>query len=60
MELKGKTAIITGGASGLGAATARRLASEGVKVGIFDLNEVAGEQVPAKMLMRVSRKFVRR
>lgn len=36
------TAIITGGASGLGAATARRLASHGVKVAIFDMNETAG------------------
>ncbi|MCK9515242.1 MAG: SDR family oxidoreductase [Ottowia sp.] len=36
-------AVITGGASGLGAATARRLASRGVKVALFDLNEEAGE-----------------
>ncbi|MZR32278.1 SDR family NAD(P)-dependent oxidoreductase [Sneathiella litorea] len=42
MNLKGITAIITGGASGLGAATARKLAAEGVKVGIFDLNEELG------------------
>lgn len=33
------TAIITGGASGLGEATARLLAEQGVRVGIFDLNE---------------------
>ena len=37
------TAVITGGASGLGAATARRLASHGVRVAIFDLNEELGE-----------------
>ena len=37
------SAVVTGGASGLGAATARRLARHGVKVGIFDLNEAAGE-----------------
>ena len=36
------TAIITGGASGLGAATGRLLAEKGVKIGIFDLNEEAG------------------
>lgn len=36
------TAVVTGGASGLGAATARRLASHGVKVAIFDMNETAG------------------
>jgi NAD(P)-dependent dehydrogenase (short-subunit alcohol dehydrogenase family) len=37
------SAVITGGASGLGAATARRLAQHGVKVALFDLNEAAGE-----------------
>jgi NAD(P)-dependent dehydrogenase (short-subunit alcohol dehydrogenase family) len=37
------SAVITGGASGLGAATARRLAKHGVKVALFDLNEAAGE-----------------
>ena len=37
------SAVITGGASGLGAATARRLASHGVKVALFDLNAEMGE-----------------
>ena len=37
------SAVITGGASGLGAATARLLASFGVKVGIFDVNPELGE-----------------
>ena len=37
------SAVVTGGASGLGAATARRLAKSGVKVAIFDLNTEAGE-----------------
>ena len=37
------SAIVTGGASGLGAATARRLAKHGVKVALFDLNADAGE-----------------
>jgi len=37
------SAVITGGASGLGAATARRLASRGVKVALFDLNAELGE-----------------
>ena len=32
-------AIVTGGASGLGEATARGLAAKGAKVGIFDMNE---------------------
>ena len=37
------TAVITGGASGLGEATARRLASAGAKIALFDLNEERGE-----------------
>lgn len=36
-------AVVTGGASGLGAATARRLAAQGVKVALFDLNAEQGE-----------------
>jgi NAD(P)-dependent dehydrogenase (short-subunit alcohol dehydrogenase family) len=42
-------AVVTGGASGLGAATARRLASHGVKVALFDLQEELGEQVAAEL-----------
>jgi NAD(P)-dependent dehydrogenase (short-subunit alcohol dehydrogenase family) len=38
-------AVITGGASGLGEATARALAAQGVKVAIFDMNEEKGEAV---------------
>ena len=38
-------AIVTGGASGLGAATARALAAKGAKVALFDFNEEAGEKV---------------
>ena len=43
------TAIITGGASGLGAATARALAGHGVKIGIFDMNEEKGEAVASEL-----------
>ena len=45
MELKGHAAIVTGGASGLGAATARALAAAGSKVAIFDVNEKAAREV---------------
>ena len=43
MDIQGTAAVVTGGASGLGGATARMLASQGAKVTIFDLNEEAGE-----------------
>ena len=39
------SAVVTGGASGLGAATARKLASHGVRVGVLDLNEAQGQAV---------------
>ncbi|WP_340644376.1 SDR family NAD(P)-dependent oxidoreductase [Phenylobacterium sp.] len=38
-------AVVTGGASGLGEATVRQLAAQGVKVAIFDMNEATGEAV---------------
>jgi NAD(P)-dependent dehydrogenase (short-subunit alcohol dehydrogenase family) len=38
-------AVVTGGASGLGAATVRALAAKGVKVGVLDLNKDLGEKV---------------
>jgi NAD(P)-dependent dehydrogenase (short-subunit alcohol dehydrogenase family) len=43
------SAVITGGASGLGAATARLLASKGVKVALFDLQEEKGEALAAEL-----------
>ena len=42
-------AVVTGGASGLGEATARALAAEGVRVALFDLNEAKGEAVAAEI-----------
>lgn len=47
MKLAGNAAVVTGGASGLGAATARALAAEGVKVALFDLNDELGAQMAA-------------
>jgi len=43
------SAIVTGGASGLGAATARSLAAKGVKVAIFDFNEEKGEAIASEL-----------
>ncbi|WP_417841937.1 SDR family NAD(P)-dependent oxidoreductase [Terasakiella sp.] len=45
MNVQGLAAIVTGGASGLGEATARKLASEGAKVAIFDMNVEAAQKV---------------
>ena len=42
-------AVVTGGASGLGEATARALAAKGVKVAIFDLQAEKGEKVAAEI-----------
>ncbi|MCK5425282.1 MAG: 3-hydroxyacyl-CoA dehydrogenase [Emcibacter sp.] len=47
MEIQGLSAIVTGGASGLGEATARRLAKAGAKVTIFDMNAERGTKVAA-------------
>jgi NAD(P)-dependent dehydrogenase (short-subunit alcohol dehydrogenase family) len=49
MEIKGQAAIVTGGASGLGAATARALAASGAKVAVFDLNEKGAAEVAASI-----------
>ena len=43
------SAVVTGGASGLGEATARGLAAKGLKVGIFDMNEERGKMVAAEI-----------
>jgi NAD(P)-dependent dehydrogenase (short-subunit alcohol dehydrogenase family) len=45
MQIKGVAAIVTGGASGLGEATARALATQGGRICIFDLSEEAGRRL---------------
>ncbi|OUR78859.1 3-hydroxyacyl-CoA dehydrogenase [Alphaproteobacteria bacterium 46_93_T64] len=49
MDISGKAAIVTGGASGLGAATARALAAAGAKVAIFDMNEELAKTVASEI-----------
>ena len=49
MDLNNAAAIVTGGASGLGEATARMLAARGAKVAIFDLNEELGEKIASEL-----------
>ena len=49
MELSGASALVTGGASGLGLATARRLAAAGAAVTIVDLPGSAGADIAAEL-----------
>jgi NAD(P)-dependent dehydrogenase (short-subunit alcohol dehydrogenase family) len=49
MELQQKTILVTGGASGLGAACVRLLAQSGARVAILDLNTDAGEVLAAEL-----------
>ncbi|HEV3496351.1 MAG TPA: SDR family NAD(P)-dependent oxidoreductase [Actinomycetes bacterium] len=46
-RVEGKVAVVTGGASGIGRATARALAAEGARVGIADIDEAGGGRVAA-------------
>jgi NAD(P)-dependent dehydrogenase (short-subunit alcohol dehydrogenase family) len=49
MEIQGVAALVTGGASGLGAATARRLAAGGAEVTLLDKNADAGEALAKEL-----------
>lgn len=49
MDIKGQAAIVTGGASGLGGATAEMLARAGAKVAIFDRDEALGQAKAAEI-----------
>ena len=49
MELKGHAAIVSGGGSGLGAATAERLAADGARVAVIDMNADAASAVAQRI-----------
>jgi len=49
MEITGSSAIVTGGASGIGAAVARQLAAKGAKVVVADLNAEKGQSLAAEI-----------
>jgi NAD(P)-dependent dehydrogenase (short-subunit alcohol dehydrogenase family) len=57
MDLKGSSFVVTGGASGLGAATARALSGGGARVIIADLNDVQGQTLAGEL--GPSARFVR-
>lgn len=49
LKLTGKTAIVTGGASGIGRAVARMMIAEGARVAVGDLQEEKGQEVVAEL-----------
>jgi 2-hydroxycyclohexanecarboxyl-CoA dehydrogenase len=49
MRLEGRVALVTGGASGIGAATCRRLAAEGARVAVTDVNADGAREVAAEI-----------
>jgi NAD(P)-dependent dehydrogenase (short-subunit alcohol dehydrogenase family) len=59
-RVEGKVAVVTGGASGIGRATARKLAAEGARVGIADVDEAGGERVAAGIREAGAEAFFRR
>ncbi len=49
MRLEGRSALVTGGASGIGAACCRRLAAEGARVGVCDVNIAGARDVASEI-----------
>jgi 2-hydroxycyclohexanecarboxyl-CoA dehydrogenase len=49
MRLAGRSALVTGGASGIGAATSRRLAAEGARVAVADVDEAGARAVAGEL-----------
>jgi NAD(P)-dependent dehydrogenase (short-subunit alcohol dehydrogenase family) len=45
MTLSGRTAVVTGGASGMGLAISQRLAQDGASIGVFDVNSAGADQL---------------
>ena len=50
MKIDGTAAVVTGGASGLGEATARALAAKGAKVAVFDRDVERGTKIAAAVI----------
>ena len=50
MSLVGKNAIVTGGASGIGLATCRRLARDGVGIGVWDIDYAGAQRTAAELV----------
>ena len=55
MKLKNKKVIITGGASGIGKATAELFCHEGAQVAILDINKTEGEKTVNKINMELNK-----
>jgi len=51
LDMQGRSAIVTGGASGIGLATIRRMAQSGANVAIWDMNEKAMAEIAASTRM---------
>ena len=49
-DLTGRSALVTGGASGIGAACARELAGRGARVTVADVNDVAAKELASAVL----------